>query len=281
MIVSKYFYKHSTSEMSDRVELLEDREQYMTNQYLKMFKEELGSISVKGRVAVLYAGGAGVHNAEGRNYEGTFECSQKILSDGPVIKNLQAYMLHKYVGILDKTNDVTYANINSNTCASSMFSLYEAERLLKDNVADCVVVIAEEKTSFNTIRIFHEHGISVKPGEGFACIVLERDGTGPQIVDTKWEYKYNRNPFLVDAEGYRKVYTEASLVKGHKTGTAQNDTAESSVFGETFGYKSEIGHCQGASGLIEICLVLNSKLNDVLCVSSGLGGFYGSCKVLS
>lgn len=279
MVVSNYFYKVGTEVLEDRIQLLDNREQYMTQQYTKLFKNELSAIELDGKTAVLYVGGVGVHNSESRKYTGEYTCSQELLVDGPVIKSLQAYSMHKYIGILDKKNDITYANISGDTCASSLYSLYEAERLLRDNVVDNVVVIAEEKTSFNTIRIFHEHNIDVKPGEGFACVVLQRDGEGYSITDTKWEYKYNRNPFLVDSDGYAKVKTEAKLVKGHKTGTVQNDEAEAEVFGETFGYKDKIGHCQGASGLIEVCMVMDDKLDDVVCLASGLGGFYGSCKV--
>lgn len=280
MIVNDYFYTVGSKDLGERIELLDKRDGYVTDLYIKMFKEQLSNIKLDGRVAFLYAGGVTVSASEARNYTGGFECTQPILDNGPAIKILSSYMMHKYIGLLVKNgNDVTYANINGNTCASSMFSLYEAERLLGDNVVDHVVIITEEKTSHSTVRIFHEHGIKLKVGEGFACTVLSCEGNGPTITNTKWEYKYNRNPFLVDSEGYEKVYADTKLVKGHKTGTEQNDGAEAEVFGETFGYKGKIGHCQGASGLIEVCMVMDDKLEDVLCLASGLGGFYGSCIV--
>lgn len=280
MKVIDYFYRHGKNVLEDRVELLDNRTSYMNFEYIKMFKDELDSIKLNGKVAFLYVGGAGIHNAEGRNYEGNESYSQPILKDGLVIKDLQAYMMHRYIGILVKNgNNISYANINSNTCASSLYSIYEAEKLIRDEVVDYVVIVAEEKTSFNTIRIFKEHQINVKPGEGFACIILGKETDGTQITNSKWEYSYSTNPFFVSDIGYSKVCTKASWVKGHKTGTEQNDKAEDTVFGDTFGYKDEIGHCQGASGLIEICMVLDSKLDDVLCVASGLGGFYGSCVI--
>lgn len=280
MIVNKYFHIEGYEDLGDRVGLLDDRVEYMNSQYIKLFKDEMSSISLEGNVAFLYVGGTSVHTSENRNYVGKFEGTQPILNSGPAIKDLTAYMMHKYIGLLNKNgNNITYANINSNTCASSMYSLYEAENLLLQNIVQHVVVLAEEKTSLATMRIFHEHGISVKAGEGFACMVLSLSGEGQTITNTKWEYSYNRNPFLVDSVGYAKVYSDTKLVKGHKTGTEQNDSAEKEVFGETFGYKDIIGHCQGSSGLIEICLVLDEELEDVLCVSSGLGGFYGSCTI--
>jgi hypothetical protein len=179
MQVVKYFYKCGEEVLEDRVQLLENRTSYMNAEYTKMFKNDINSIKLDGKTAFLYVGGAGIHNAEGRNYVGTEVNSQPILEDGPVIKDLQAYMMHKYIGMLVKNgNNITYANINSNTCASSLYSVYEAERLLRDSIVDYVVIIAEEKTSFNTIRIFKEHQIDVKPGEGFACIVLGKEKRG-------------------------------------------------------------------------------------------------------
>ena len=281
MKVIEHFSIAGTECLEDRIQLLDNRESYMTVEYTKMFKDKLNSIKLDGKIGFLYVGGVGVHNAEGRNYVGSEKYTQPLLDDGLVIKDLQAYMMHRYIGMLVKNgNNVTYANINSNTCASSLYSVYEAERLLKDKIVDYVVILAEEKTSFNTIRIFKEYEIDVKPGEGFACIVLSNETDGIQITDSKWEYSYSTNPFYVSAEGYNKVNTPAQEVKGHKTGTEQNDEAELKVFGNTFGYKDKIGHCQGASGLIEICKVLDdSSKTNVLCVASGLGGFYGSCVV--
>lgn len=282
MVVTNYFYDVSRNQVEDRMELLKDRVKYMNMQYIKMFKEQLSGIQLEGKVAFLYAGGIGVHNAESRNYEGGYSCSQPQLIAGPVIKDLQTYMMHKYIGILTRNNDITYANINSNACASSLFSVYEAERLLRDKTVDHVIIVTEEKTSVSTMRIFHEHNIPLKIGEGFACIVLSNKGNGNIIRDTKWEYRYNRNPFLVDVEGYKKVCTKCDIVKGHQTGTEQNDQAEAEVFGDkVFGYKKDIGHAQGASGLIEMCMVLEDDevKGDVLCVASGLAGFYGSCIV--
>ena len=72
------------------------------------------------------------------------------------------------------------------------------------------------------------------------------------------------------------------MVNPHGTGTEINETAETSLFGDKkqLRYKEQYGHTQGVSGLLEVCLVLDADVNeDVLCVSSGLGGFYGSCTI--
>ena len=277
MYIKEYFYEVGTELVEDHYQLLADREEYMVNQYLDKFENRLSGLDLDGKVAVLYVGGISVQQGEDRNYDGNFTCSQPIRSSGVVIKNLQSYNMHKYIGVMPCRDRVVYANVNSNTCASSMYAVYEAQGLLDRGVVDHVVVIAEEKTSFNTIRIFKEHRIAVTPGEGFACVVLGREGLY-EVKDAKWAYCYDRNPFLVKADGYAMVATEADVVKGHKTGTDQNDKAEAEVFGNTIGYKDKVGHCQGASGLIETCMLLDDETvqGDVLCVASGLGGFYGS-----
>lgn len=281
MVISKYLYEAGIGIKEDRVELLENRSSYMTNDYIRKFANEIREINLEGKVGVLYAAGASLHQGESRCYKGEYINSLEIQPSGPIIKELTAYMLHKYIGLLNEGNDIVYANINSNTCASSMYSIWEAKQLIDNRIVDHAVIIAEEKTSFNTIRIFHEHCIDVIPGEGFALVIVSREGTGIRLLDAKWEYLYNRNPFLVNVNGYRKVKCEADIVKGHKTGTDQNDMAEIEAFGSVYGYKDKIGHCQGASGLIELCMVLedNKLKGKILCTASGLGGFYGSCLV--
>lgn len=281
MVISKYLYEAGIDIKEDRVELLENRSSYMTNDYIRKFTNEIREINLEGKVGVLYAAGASLHQGESRCYKGEYINSLEIQPSGPIIKELTAYMLHKYIGLLNDGNDIVYANINSNTCASSMYSIWEAKQLIDNGIVDHAVIIAEEKTSFNTIRIFHEHHVNVNPGEGFALIVVSKEGAGVPLLDAKWEYLYNRNPFLVNVNGYRKVKCEADIVKGHKTGTDQNDMAEIEAFGSVYGYKDKIGHCQGASGLIELCMVLddNKLKGKILCTASGLGGFYGSCLV--
>ena len=281
MVISKYIYEVGKYPFEDRFELLNDRTTYMTADYISKFGKDISDIKLSGKVGVMYASGASLHQGESRSYLGSYTNTLEIQPSGPIIKELTAYMLHKYIGLLNNDNDIVYANINSNTCASSMYSIWEAKQLIDSGKLDHAIIIAEEKTSFNTIRIFHEHHINVNPGEGFALIVVSKEGAGVPLLDAKWEYSYNRNPFLVDAVGYQKVKCEADVVKGHKTGTEQNDSAEIEVFGSIYGYKDKIGHCQGASGLIELCMVLddNNLKGKILCTASGLGGFYGSCLV--
>ena len=284
MKVLNSWYEHGTVVHEDRISIPDiDHTKYATSQYIAKYTDKLSSIQLPGRVALLYVGGVSISSCETTEANYKFNCSVDNMKNGPVIKATHAYAMHKYAGILTSNgNNIVYANISADTCASSLYSIYEAERLLRDNIVDHVVIVAEEKTSKDTIRIFKEYMINLTVGEGFACLVLSNDTDGVQIVDSKWAYKYDSNPFLVSATGYEQVKSECDVVKGHQTGTVQNDTAEKEVFGDNVvGYKAKIGHCQGASGLIEVCMVIEDDelQGDVLCTASGLGGFYGSCVV--
>ena len=272
MYINNYFYIHST--IGNR--LIEDDNIYMTDYYTRKFKEELSSIKLDGKTALLYAIGVSVSQSEARN------SGVVTVDSGVTIKELTSYSAHKYAKIFNKNNNITYMNLNSNTCASSMFSLYEAERLLKLGDVDNVIIVTEERTSAKTKSVFKESNIELALGEGFACVVLSNNGD-IKVTDTKWVTHYDNNPFKVTKEGYDKVFTECDMVKLHGTGTPVNDKAEQEAFGHllTIRYKDTIGHTQGASSLIEVCKVLgdNKAKGKVLCVASGLGSFYGSCLV--
>lgn len=253
-----------------------DRQGYMSPQYIEVMGEYLSTIQLNGKCAVLYAGGAMVTASEARNAEDKMIYREHEKKSTVVIKELAAYSMHRWIGELSGREHVQYASINGNTCASSMYSLYEAEQLL-NNGYDEVVIIAEEKTAYNTLRIFDEHSIPLKVGEG--CVVIHLSKDGSDITDCKWSYEYNRNPFGVTQSGYTKIMSHSDMVKPHGTGTENNESAES-IFKDKpqLRYKEKYGHTQGVSGLLEVCMVMDEDVSgDVLCVSSGLGGFYGSC----
>lgn len=260
-----------------------DRNEHTSYQYIQRHLDYLTGIELVGNVAVLYAGGVGMHQSEARNVINEKACDVALANRSLTIKEISAFMMHRYIGILAKKNKITFANINSNTCASSMYSLYEAERLLRDKVVDHVVIITEEKTSYGTIQVFSESRIPVKAADGFAIAVLSVDGVGIDIGQCKWEYSYNNNPFAVSYEAYDKLQQglNVDMVKVHGTGTGVNSDAEKCFTCPTIEYKSQIGHSQGASGLVEIGMLLDddNAHGRILCVASGLGGFYGSCVV--
>jgi len=281
MFIKQYDYITANVDAVDHLEIEGiNREDFTTSQFMKKFP----TITLTKPTAVLYAGGFGIHQSESRDltstnprYVGTVSYNKS----SRVIKESTAYSMHQWIGNMKNNELVVYANINSNTCASSMHSIYEAQKLLDEGVCEEVIVIAEERTSFNTIRIFKEHGIDVMPSDGIAIVRFSKDKSSLEVTDTKWAYSYNRNPFHTSIDGYALVDSECGTVKPHGTNTVSNNAAEASIISgrEVVYYKKDVGHSQGVSALLELCMAIDddSIKDDVLCVASGLGNFYGSC----
>ena len=283
MYIKDYKYLTPTIACGDHNEVEGiNREGYTTRQYLDKIKAPV----LTKRTAVLYAGGFNIHQSESRDVSTVntrHVGSVPFQKTSMVIKEATAYSLHQWIGAMEHNELVVYANINGNTCASSMHSLYEAERILKDGIADEVIVIAEERTSFNTLRIFNEHRVPLVCGDGFAMLVLTNDKTVNEIVDTKWFYSYDRNPFQTTGRAYLQVDTTKAIdnIKPHGTRTPSNNKAEEDLVKDrnAIYYKDITGHTQGVSAILEICMLIddNEVAGSTLCVASGLGGFYGSC----
>jgi len=249
MFIKDYQYLKPTIDCGDHIEIEGiNREDYAINQYM----DRISINKVDKPTAVLYAAGFSLHQMESRDsttVRSSFQGSVKLQRTTMIIKESTVYAMHKWIGSIDGRENIVYANVNGNACASSIHSLYEAQRLLDEGVCKEVIIIAEERTSFNTLRVFKEH----------------------------------RVPFLVTKSGYAKVDTNLDInnIKPHGTKTPVNDNAEIDLVSNrnSIYYKPEIGHTQGASALLEICMLLDDKkvYGDTLCVASGLGGFYGSC----
>lgn len=191
-----------------------------------------------------------VYTKESRCYRGEHKLARTTIqwSNNQRIDCIHA--LHSL--LLNADNDIVYANINSNTACI----VREAKQLIDNGIVEHAIVIAEERPVSIQYEYSMKHQINVTPGEGFALIVVSKEGNGVPLLDAKWEYSYNRNPFLVDTVGYQKVKCEADIVKGHQTGTEQNDNAEKEVFGAVVGYKDKIDTAKVLVGWIELCMVL-------------------------
>lgn len=188
-----------------------------------------------------------------------------------------------------KNVEFEYASINGNTCASSMYCLYEAKKLL--DIYDKVVIVAMEMTEASQILLFEQLGVEVVCGDGLGILVLNKTHGVAKIDDVSWKWNNDRSPMSVSKEGYLKVLNEldlndVSVVKPHGTGTDRNDEAENEALlevglaaVETRYYKRDIGHTQGASTAVELGMLLDEiKINDkALLLASGMGGFYGGC----
>lgn len=285
MYIRDYKILYSTKDCGDHLEIPGiTREDYITPQYMNLINAPV----LDRPTAVLFVGGFSVHQGEGRDGTTTpaFAVGSIPLQKSTFIsREGTSYSIFKWIGAMENNHHVVYANINSNACASSMHSIYEAEQLLKQGVCEEVIIIAEERTNFNTIRIFKEHRIPITCSDGFAMIRLTSENVNSigEITDTKWMYKQGRNPFDTSQEGYALVDTDKAIdyIKPHGTNTITNNKAEELITlnRTALYYKKDIGHTQGVSALLELCLVLEDTpiQGNILCVASGFGGFYGSC----
>ena len=257
-----------------------DRSKYMTQEYSKHMKEFAESIYGT-NAALLYAAGPVTHHSDSRN----FGCTQ---SGHVVIKSQVGFNIMN-VAKMFKNVEFEYASINGNTCASSMYCLYEAKKLLE--LYDKVVIVAMEMTEASQILLFEQLGVEVVCGDGLGILVLNKTHGTARIDDVSWKWNNDRSPMSVSKEGYLKVLNEldlndVSVVKPHGTGTDRNDEAENEALlevglaaVETRYYKRDIGHTQGASTAVELGMLLDEmKIDDkALLLASGMGGFYGGC----
>lgn len=281
MFILDYNYVKPTIDKGDYIAAKGvDRASHISECYLP----NIPAISLTQRTAVLYSAGFTIHQAETRKLPADNYCfagSIPAQDYSMIIKESSLHAMHKWIGSMLHNELVVHANINSNTCASSMYALWEAEQLLTSGKVDEVIIIAEERTSYNTLRIFNEHRIPLVCGDGFAIIRLTNKKSDLEVKDTKWEYSYQTNPFKTTKEGYALIDTPSDNINPHGTHTATNDIAEAPLLlnRNVIEYKPTIGHTQGVSGLLELCMTIDepSITGSTLCVASGLGGFYGSC----
>ena len=257
-----------------------DRTKYMTQEYGKHMKKFAESVEGT-NAALLYAAGPAIHHSDSRN----FNCN----STGIVVAKSQVGVNIINVAKMFKNVEFEYASINANTCASSMYCLYEAKQLLE--TYDKVVIVAMEMTEASQILLFEQLGVEIVCGDGLAIIVLNNTNGVARIDDVSWKWNNDRSPMSVSKEGYLKVLNEldlndVSVVKPHGTGTSRNDEAENEALlevglaaVETRYYKRDIGHTQGASTAVELGMLLDEmKIDDkALLLASGMGGFYGGC----
>lgn len=272
MYVEKYMW------LAGDIEL--NRSKYMTQEYGKYMKEFAESIQGT-NVALLYAAGPAIHHSDSRN----FKCNEF----GHVVAKSQVGVNIMNVAKMFKNVEFEYASINGNTCASSMYCLYEAKKLL--DIYDKVVIVAMEMTEASQILLFEQLGVEVVCGDGLGILVLNKTHGVAKIDDVSWKWNNDRSPMSVSKEGYMKVLNEldlndVSVVKPHGTGTSRNDEAENEALlevglaaVETKYYKRDIGHTQGASTAVELGMLLDEmKIDDkALLLASGMGGFYGGC----
>ena len=259
-----------------------DRTKYMTQEYGKHMKEFAESIEGS-NAALLYAAGPAIHHSDSRN----FTCN----NSGYVVAKSQVGLNIMNVAKMFKNVEFEFANINANTCASSMYCLYEAKQLLE--TYDKVIIVAMEMTEASQILLFEQLGVEIVCGDGLGIVVLNNTSGVARIDEVSWKWNNDRSPMSISKEGYMKVLNELNLegidiVKPHGTGTSRNDEAENEALVEvglnaveTKLYKKDIGHTQGASTIVELGMLLDEVVvgTKSLVLASGMGGFYGGCTI--
>lgn len=284
MYIESYKIISSDTKLIDGI----DRDGYMTLQFLKLTKEYLESITTEGKTALLYAAGPAMHHSDARDVGNTTR-------DGSIaVKSQIGYNVYN-VARACKNAKIEYASSNANTCASSMYSLHEASRLMREGYTD-VIVFASDLVEASEELLFEQLGVEISCGDGLAVVHFTKDITDrsmAEISKTAWIWNADRSPMAVSAEGYSRVIEyldvgEVDVVKAHGTGTARNNEEELEAIKSSMecnrivSYKHRIGHTQGVSALLELCMLVEDdaiEWHTGLVLASGLGGFYGGCVV--
>lgn len=265
---------HGTEKRDGYIAIPElDREKPSARQFIKLANLD---IELKRPTAFLYVDGFSISQAE----HGMTQPARPVKT--PVLKMGSSYIAHEWVHTFKNKENLKYVNIISSTCAAGIQALFEAEQLLESGTVDEVVIISAERTTPDTIRLFKELRIPVTCGDGFAFVRVER---GPGIRHIKWKFTYQQNPFFFPRSEIDTLAPSCPVdfVKLHGTGTKSNTEAESGLaeLGQPIIYKDRIGHTQGASALVELCMLMEDDRakGNCLIAANGAGGFYGSAVV--
>lgn len=288
MVINSYFFIHGDTRLEDKSHIIStvDRDAYMTNEYAKLSKQYFESLNLEGSTALLVAAGPASHHSESRVFNGNYK------NGSVAIKSQASYGMFN-IAKLFRNVELDYANINANTCASSMHCIYEAYDLIHNKGFSHVIVMAMEQVEESELLLFRQLNIDLVCGDGFCFMVLSKECEKPlaEINSTSFIWNREYHPMFVSKEGYLKLINKldnnVDLIKPHGTGTGVNDEAENSAIQEVFGdiqkiyYKDKIGHTQGASAVLELAMLCDEIKKDTtaMCLASGLGGFYGGCTI--
>lgn len=292
MKLSHYFYQTADTHKDNAFYIsatLPLRERYMSDVHVKLYKDELaqfkGSPTLKS--ALLYIGGGLEHHSLSRYHQ----CHTELPRSTAVVKSQVGYAAHKYALLI---GNIDYLSINANACASAMYVIYEAQNLIGKEGFDEVFIVGEEWVEPNELLLYKQLGIGITCSDGFVVARFVKHDqrcftSDPLFAKATWLFHQESACLNFSKAGYAKVlqnykYDQIDVVKTHGTGTENNNEAEDGAIADVLGdveklyYKQSIGHSQGVSALLEICVSLDDKnLKDktILALASGLGNFYG------
>ncbi len=194
--------------------------------------------------------------------------------------------------------------ILSHACVSAQLGLYKAAEILRDDLADEVLVLSFDyvgpfvASGFHSLKILNsgfpapyadaESG-SIGLGDGIAYAVLSKTGSGPKVM---YQSLYNEMHHFTanapDGIGFRKalgglcqrVRDRRFWIKGHGTGTLEAGKMEAEMCGNLFpdsplvSWKGSLGHTLGSCALVEFVLTLECQRQGTI---PGTIGTTGKC----
>jgi len=286
VFIEEYFYKTANLKTSNNSMIIAEtknrRQEYMNEVFYSLYKDEIDKFKTKEKTALLFCGGATEHHSTSRTYLSL----QKAVMP---VKSQMGYLASK---VAKRLGNIEYLSINANTCASSMYAFYQGYILLNYENFESVIIYGEEWVEDVELLLFKQFNIDIVCSDGFFILKLSKYPKTSKACVLKPSFLYadGKSAFEVTKDGYKKAMKpfkleKIDLVKMHGTGTKQNNQAEYEAIKELFGniktleYKSQIGHSQGCSTGVELCMLLDDnslKNKNILVNASGFGNFYGS-----
>jgi len=279
----EYFYKASDLKNDEHMIISEtkhSREQGMASVFDRLYAKELERFKHEGRTALLYIGGALEHHSMRKDYGVNERGKYPVMAQSGLLASRIA-----------KKIEVDFLSINANACASGMYAIYEAKSLLERGYDD-VIIYGEEWVEPAEILLFEQQNIPITCSDGLVILRLSKRKSEHCISEVNWAWHKDSSAFCFSVQGYKKAMKMQGgidAVKMHGTGTENNTKAESGAIDEIYGknklrveYKSLIGHSQGVSACVELCMALEDEAlegKEVLVSAAGLGNFYGACRV--
>lgn len=290
MKIKNYFYQTADTVNKEKKAIyigstLDKRDDAMSEVFFEMHEEKIKEFATTKNTALLYVAGGASHHSVINDFSHLVSIPKANI----VAKSQLGYMASKTA---KRVGNISYLSINANTCASAMYALHEAKNLLANGFDD-VIVWGEEWVEEVELLFFRQLGVELICSDGFFVLHLCNECENPKAVieDVSWIYSNtDRSAFEITDTGYIKAMDKfkdkpIDIIKMHGSGTAQNTAAEESAIRCMFGdirrieYKSKVGHSQGISAGLELCMLLDAFKGNALVNASGFGNFYGSCYV--
>lgn len=283
MFLNSYYYKYGVADGDSVLVEGVDRDALTYLSYKKYTDEYTSTVKPLGSTqALIIIGGPMAQHSDMRNIENTSR------DFGLAIKTMIGTSLYQ-IARMFKNFKFQYATVDAHTCVSGLSAVHTARKLIEDGYTD-VIVYGAELVEESLKLLFRQLGIELVCGDGVICMHFSSNKSNILISDSEFLWNMDTSPMSVSKEGYDRILEcfdkNVDLVKTHGSGTARNTLVENEAVKDALGdikivaYKDEIGHTQGVSGAIELCMMIDrEEFNKAIVLASGLGGFYAGCVV--